>query len=198
MLIKWVRCRVTDRAAFTLGQERWKALADVPGFRGQWGGWSRTRLGVAHVFAWWWSADDYAAFLTGPHDGLAAGQAGSYAEISVRLFELELIIGAEPGAGNVVRLAHCDVLPGREEHFVRAQAEVWNPGMEDAPGMLGGLFGRDEQEFLVLTWWQSEQDHGRYQRERFPRLRKASGAAEDLAGINGDLVVLEPTWTVLP
>jgi heme-degrading monooxygenase HmoA len=198
VLIKWVRCRVTDREAFTRGQEGWKALAEVPGFLGQCGGWSRTRAGVAHVFAWWRSEDDHAAFLAGPHDGLAAGQAGSYGEIGVRLFERELIIGAGPGVGNVVRLAHCDVLAGREEHFVRAQSEVWNPGMEDAPGMLGGLFGRREREFLVLTWWSSEQDHDRYQRERFPRLRKASGAADDLAAINGDLVVLEPTWTVLP
>ncbi|MCP2202462.1 Antibiotic biosynthesis monooxygenase [Lentzea flava] len=116
----------------------------------------------------------------------------------MRLFERELTIGAGPGVGNVVRLAHCDVRPGREEHFVRAQSEVWNPGMEAAPGMTGGVFGRHGQEFLVLTWWRSAQDHDRYRGERFPSLRAASGAADDLAAITGDLVVLEPAWAVLP
>lgn len=197
MLVKWVRCRVTDPDTFGRGQQGWAALAGVPGFLGQCGGWSRRRPDVAHVFAWWRSPDDHEAFLSGPHDRLAESQAGSYGDIDVHLFGHELTIGAGPGRGSAVRLAHCDVRPGREEHFVRAQSEVWNPGMEAAPGMSGGLFCRQQREFLVLTWWRSEQDHARYESERFPGLRAASHAAGDLAAVTGDLVALERSWTVL-
>ncbi|MEV6712541.1 DUF4937 domain-containing protein [Lentzea sp. NPDC051208] len=85
VLIKWIRCRVTDPAAFDRGQRGWGALADVPGFLGQRGGWGEP--GIAHVVAFWRSAADHAAFLAGSHDALAAAQQGSYAEIDVRLFE---------------------------------------------------------------------------------------------------------------
>ncbi|SFR28762.1 protein of unknown function [Lentzea waywayandensis] len=85
MLIKWVRCEVTDPAAFDRGQRGWGALAGLPGFLGQRGGWGEQ--GIAHVVAFWRSADDHAAFLAGPHDALAAAQRGTYGEIEVRLFE---------------------------------------------------------------------------------------------------------------
>lgn len=191
MLVKWVRCRVTDPAGFVAGQQGWGALVDVPGFLGQWGGWGS---GSAHVFALWRSAEDHAAFLAGPHDRMAEGQAGTYDEIDVRSFDRELEIGAGPGVGSVVRLAHCHVRPERVGQFVRAQASVWNPGMAAAPGFHGGVFGRRGSEFLVLTWWRSAEDHARYQAERFAALREASLAAQDLAAVTGDLVALEPSW----
>ena len=53
MLVKWIRCTVTDRRGFERGQRKWAGLPGEPGFRGQGGGWSRGRQGVAHVFAFW-------------------------------------------------------------------------------------------------------------------------------------------------
>jgi heme-degrading monooxygenase HmoA len=194
MLIKWVRCRVTGPSAFGRGQEGWGALADVPGFLGQWGGWSEP--GVAHVVALWRSGDAHAAFLAGPHDRLAAAQAGTFDGIDVRLFDRELEMDG-PRDGAVVRLAHCHVHAGREEHFVRAQSEVWTPGMT-AAGMRGGVFGRNAAEFLVVSWWPSAQEHARYQADVFPGLRAASRAVDDLSAIAGALVVLEPSWAVPP
>lgn len=193
VLIKWMRCRTTDAKAFDDGQRAWGELAGLPGFLGQCGGWSEP--GVAHVLAFWRSADDHAAFLAGPHDRLAAAQRGSYAEIGVRLFERELTMDG-PCDGEVVRLAHCHVREAREPHFVAAQERVWAPGMAAAPGMRGWLFGRDGREFLVLSWWRTGFDHARYQAERFPALRAESQAAADLEAISGDLVALEPAWTV--
>lgn len=101
MLIKWVRCEVVDRAAFDLGQRGWGSLAELPGFLGQCGGWSGP--GVAHVLAFWRSAEDHAAFLGGPHDELAETQRGSYGRIDVRLFDQE---PDGPGDGAVVRIEH--------------------------------------------------------------------------------------------
>ncbi len=98
---------------------------------------------------------------------------------------------------SLVRLAHCQVRVTRQAHFLRAQAQVWNPAMTGSAGMRGGVFAqRGEAEFLVLSLWRSTLDHERYLSERFPDLRRRSGAADDLDNITADLVDLEPAWTV--
>lgn len=99
MLIKWVRCQVLDPVAFDRGQRGWGPLAEVPGFLGQCGGWSGP--GVAHVLAFWRSAEDHAAFLAGPHDELAETQRDSYGRIDVRLFDQ---VSDGPGDGAVVMI----------------------------------------------------------------------------------------------
>lgn len=152
---------------------------------------------MAHVFAFWRSERDYERFMGGVHDRLAAGQAGTYDSINVRLFDL--VIGDGPTLGPVVRLAHCQVRAGRQDHFVQAQADVWDPGMRAVPGMRDVVFGRrGEAEFLVLSSWASATDHDRYRTDRFPELRRRSGAVDDLAGITGELVTFDPLWTVSP
>lgn len=201
MMIKWVRCRAIDVGSFDRGQRAWSGLSGLPGFLGQCGGWSRREPGVAHVFAWWRSRRRHQEFMAGAHDALAAGQAGTYDSIEVRRWDHRLDVGAGLPvgfpAGSVVRLAHCQVKPGRQDHFVRAQADVWNPGMRAAPGMRGGAFARrGETEFLVLSLWTSAADHERYRVERFPELRDRSRLSGDLDAITGDLIDLEPGWTV--
>lgn len=201
MLIKWVRCRAVDVDAFDRGQRAWSQLSGLPGFLGQGGGWSRSEPSVAHVFAWWSGQRDHQAFMTGAHDRLAADQVGTYDTIEVRFLEHHLDIGAgfpvDCSDGSVVRLAHCEVKAGRQEHFVRAQAEVWNPGMQAAPGMRGGVFARRGQtEFLVLSLWKSVADHERYRTDRFLDLHHRSRAADDLDAVTGDLIELDPGWTV--
>jgi heme-degrading monooxygenase HmoA len=217
MLVKWIRCRPTSRDAFHRGQLAWAGLRDVPGFRGQCGGWSDRE---AHVFGRWSGEAAYRAFMAGPHDRFAAGQAGAYDMIDVRLFEQRLTIGHAGGDGGgdgggggddgkdgdddggdaaVLRLAHCHVRDGRTGHFAEVQATVWNPGMAARPGMRGGVFAqRGAAEFLVLSRWRSAVDHAAYLREAFPALRERSGAAGDLAAIEGALIELEPAWTVAP
>lgn len=201
MMIKWVRCHAVDVDAFDRGQRAWSGLSGLPGFLGQCGGWSRREPGVAHVFAWWRSPRHHQEFMAGAHDDLAAGQAGTYDTIEVRRWQRHLDIGAGwPAgfpAGSVARLAHCRVRAGRQDHFVRAQADVWNPGMLAAPGMRGGVFARrGRTEFLVLSLWTSAADHDRYRADRFRELSTGSRVADDLAGITGDLVDLVPGWTV--
>ncbi|MEV6348692.1 DUF4937 domain-containing protein [Actinoplanes sp. NPDC051851] len=192
MLIKWVTCDVVDRAAFGRGQLEWAALRGLPGFLGQCGGWGRQR---AHVFGFWADEGAYRAFMEGAHDHLAKAQSGTFGAIDVRLFDSVLDLGR--GDGELIRLAHCHVREGRQEHFVRAQREVWNPGMTASPGMTGGAFGRHgDREFLVLSHWRSTADHRAYIRDRFMELRGRSGAATDLAEITGDLIDVVPEWTV--
>ena len=205
VLIKSVRCHVVDKGSFDRGQRAWGDLSGLPGFLGQCGGWSHREPAVAHVFAWWRSERSYQEFMAGAHDRLAAGQAGTYDTIEVRRWEHQLDVGASLladfsfPAGTVMRLARCRVKAGRQEHFVRAQAEVWNPGMGAARGMRGGVFARgDGTEFLVLSAWDSVADHDGYVTDRFADLRRASRVTDDLEDITGDLVDLDPAWTVAP
>jgi hypothetical protein len=203
VLIKWIRCGVTDRAAFGSGQRTWAGLRGQPGFLGQGGGWSRREPGVAHVFGCWADQPSYERFMAETHDGIASAQAGTYDAIEVRLFEHLMEIGerfpADFADVSLARLAYCHVRANRQAHFMGAQAEVWNPGMTRSPGMRGGMFAqRGEAEFLVLSLWRSGTDHERYLGEYFPNLRERSGAADDLDSITGDLVDLESAWAVPP
>ena len=205
MLIKSVRCHAVDVGSFDRAQRAWLDLAGLPGFLGQCGGWSRREPGVAHVFAWWRSEQDYQQFMAGAHDHLAAGQVGTYDTIEVRRWEHQLDIGASLladfsfSAGSVIRLAHCRVKAGHQEHFIRAQVDVWNPGMGAAHGMRGGAFARrGGSEFMVLSLWNSAADHEGYVTDRFADLRRESRVSDDLDDIAGDLVELDPAWTVAP
>ncbi|WP_328459756.1 YdbC family protein [Actinoplanes sp. NBC_00393] len=93
MLIKWVSCTTTDPAAFATAQAGWNALRDLPGFLGQAGGWSQHEPGRAQIIGCWHDQAAYRAFMSGAHDRIAAGQAGTYDTIQVRIFPARQDIG---------------------------------------------------------------------------------------------------------
>jgi hypothetical protein len=198
-LVKWITCAVSDRDAFDRGQRQWAGLRSAPGFLGQGGGWDRE---TAHVFGFWADRSRYDGFMAASHDALAAAQAGTYREIQVRLFERRSDIGVPflPDFTDAVliRLAYCQIHPGRTGHFTTAEAEIWNPGMARTPGMVRGDFAEGPTGFLVLSLWRSAADHENYRRERFPQLRAQAEAGADLSGITGHLVDVEPAWWVRP
>ncbi|QDY79389.1 YdbC family protein [Streptomyces qinzhouensis] len=201
MLVKWIRCTVIDRRGFERGQRKWAGLPGEPGFRGQGGGWSRGRPQVAHVFAFWESRAFYDSFMARAHDRLAATQAGTYRDAQVRLFDhrFDVKMGFEPlfTGVDVVRIAHCKVREERVEHYALMQEKVWNPAMAGSPGMVRGLFGEAPgNEFLVMSMWQSEAERGKYRRERVERLLVRAQTEADVAALSGDVVQLEPSWTV--
>ncbi len=77
------------------------------------------------------------------------------------------------------------------------QEKVWNPAMAGSPGMIRGLFAEAPgHEFLVLSMWRSEAEHGKYRTERVERLALRAQTEADIASLTGDIVELEPTWTV--
>jgi heme-degrading monooxygenase HmoA len=202
VLVKWITCGTTSSAAFGRGQQAWDQLDNVPGFLGQGGGWSRKTPGAAQIFAFWSDPASYQVFMDGPHDRIAAAQLGTFDNIQVRVFRQRLGIASGLPAGlagsSLLRVAHCNVRKHRRDHFVQVQTEVWNPGMATSRGMRGGVFSeRTEAEFLVLSAWETAADHQRYLDHRFSELRNRAESAGDLDAITGDLVELEPSWTVL-
>ncbi|MFD7921476.1 YdbC family protein [Streptomyces sp. NPDC059740] len=201
MLVKWIRCSVVDRRGFERGQRKWAGLLGEPGFRAQAGGWSRLRPGVAHLVAFWESRAFYDSFMARSHDRLAAAQAGTYSKVQTRLFEygFDVKVGFEPvfADADVLRLAHCQVHPDRVEHFTLMQEKVWNPAMAGSPGMLRGLLGSAAgEEFLILSVWQSSAERGKYRQERVERLGLRAQTEADVRAVDGDVVALEPSWTV--
>jgi heme-degrading monooxygenase HmoA len=200
-LIKWITCEAPDSAAFGRAQLAWAQLHGVPGFLGQAGGWSRNTPGLAQIFGFWSDTAHYQAFMDREHVRIAAAQAGTFDHLRIRVLDRRFGIGPGLPAGlsgaSLLRLAHCRVREGRGDHFVRVQAEVWNPGMAAAPGMCGGVFAQcGEAEFLVLSAWRTTEDHQRYRDERFGRLRRRAEPAADLDSLTGDLIDVEPGWTV--
>lgn len=201
MLVKWIRCTVVDRHGFERGQRKWAGLLGEPGFRGQSGGWSRGRPEVAHVFAFWENRVFYDSFMARGHDRLAVAQSGMYRDMQVKLFEhrFDVKTGFEPhfADADVVRVAHSQVHEDRVEHFALMQEKVWNPAMAGSPGMLRGVFGEAPgHEFLVLSMWQSSAERGKYRAESAERLSVRAQTETDVAALTGDVVELEPSWTV--
>ncbi|EDY63274.1 YdbC family protein [Streptomyces pristinaespiralis] len=201
MLVKWIRCTVVDRRGFERGQRKWAGLPGEPGFRGQGGGWSRLRPNVAHVFAFWETRAFYDSFMARSHDRLAAGQSGTYKDIQAKLFDYRFDVktGFEPRFtdADVVRVAHCKVREDRVEHYSLMQEKVWNPAMAGSPGMVRGVFGEAPGcEFLVMSMWLSSAEHGKYRDERIERLLLRAQTQTDVVALAGDVVELEPSWTV--
>ncbi len=63
--------------------------------------------------------------------------------------------------------------------------------------MLRGLFGEAPgHEFMVLSMWQSAAEHGKYRTERVERLALRAQIEADIDSLTGDIVQLEPSWTV--
>ncbi|EST30433.1 hypothetical protein M877_09590 [Streptomyces niveus NCIMB 11891] len=156
---------------------------------------------MAHVFAFWESRAFYDSFMARSHDRLAAAQSGTFRDAQAKLFDYRFDVktGFEPRFtdADVVRIAHCKVHEERVEHFALMQEKVWNPAMAGSPGMVRGVFGdAPGNEFLVLSMWQSAAEHGKYRIERVERLSLRAQTAADVAALAGDVVDLEPGWTV--
>ncbi|MFD6530775.1 DUF4937 domain-containing protein [Streptomyces sp. NPDC060184] len=201
MLVKWMRCAVVDRHGFEEGQRQGAGLLDEPGFRGQGGGWSRGRPDIAHVFAFWENRVFYDSSMARTGDGATAGRPGAYRDVQVKLFEYRFDVktGFEPEFtdADVIRVAHSKVREDRVEHFALMQQRVWNPAMAGSPGMLRGVFGEAPgHEFLVLSMWQSSAERGKYRVQSAERLSERAGTEADVLALSGDVVQLEPSWTI--
>ena len=69
--------------------------------------------------------------------------------------------------------------------------------MAGSPGMIRGLFAEAPgHEFLVMSMWRSAAEHGKYRAERVERLALRAQLEADVASLSGEIVDLEPTWTV--
>ncbi|WP_259417501.1 YdbC family protein [Bacillus toyonensis] len=205
MLLKTIFCRVEEkkREMFSAAQEKWRDLQHLDGFHGQFGGWNEDE---ACVFTLWEDRSAYQSFMNGAHDTiyLNSNQKDTFLSCEIELFQTLYNINAKPlqnvvTEGSFVRVAICDVKGEKENHFLHKQETIWNKGMENAKGMLGGVVAKslkNETRFIVLTYWEDEMAHQYYVEESFPMLYKLANIHEDIEEIRGKQAVCKEEWLV--
>jgi len=205
VIAKLIECRVpeTQRAAFDAAQRGWSVLAAERGFVMQIGGWDARSSDVAIILGLWKSVAAYDVFMSGPHDAVAGRQTATYERIDVTVLPLSLEM---PGLANdvisalrdaaLLRVARCELIPGRSRHFDRVQQLHWASVMEEA-GMLGGAMWRSGDVAIVTTGWPSVDVHERYAREVLPEAREEAEVERDVAETRGYGVRTEATWRVV-
>lgn len=154
------------------------------------------------MFGFWESRTFYDSFVARSQERLQAAQAGTYKDLTVRLFEYRFDVkaGFRPDFTDVdlLRVAHCQVRSDRVDHYTLMQEKIWNPAMAGSPGMLRGVFAQaqTEDEFLVLSMWNSAAERGKYRSDRVERLASQADTGSDVTAVSGDVIDLEPSWTV--
>jgi len=202
-------CRVPEekRESFSRAQQQWSALRDVQGFVAQFGGWNAADPTEACIVGLWKDRVSYTAFMDNIHDEiyLSGGQQETFDRATVTVMEKMLSVGdferllsGRWTEAELIRVADCRVMPGREDHFLHMQQEVWNPAMEQTDGMLGGVFAGDmsSRHFLTITWWESAKLHRAYVKNHVANLREQAELDLDIERIVGYEVRCEPSWRV--
>ena len=184
MLLKWIVCEVEEdqTETFHAAQVAWSQIRATVGLIAQLGGWSTTGH-EACILAIWDDRPSYERFFRFVHDSVTYRQiqTRTYRRASIALGAgLIRMRGAAPtladaaGESGFLRVADCQVQPARRNQFIDAQLRVWEPGMADCPGQLGGAFsvveGTDDR-FLVTTLWRDEDSHDGYVRDSQPGLK---------------------------
>lgn len=212
MIIKRIICKVkeSEREMFYEHQKQWKPLSKVKGFIGQIGGWNNQQQLTACIYSFWESEIEYQEFMEKEHDQIFvhSGQESTYESINVSLFEEKLSIpGLEDNIvavirkSNYIRIALSQVKQHKLKHFVEIQEKVWNAEMQKTEGMLGGTFSthqKQNNEFLVLTGWESADCHQNYMKDNFPELFKKAKPKDDVLELTGEQFKVEEAWRVCP
>jgi len=205
MLLKTIYCKVEEekKALFSKAQEKWQAIQHLDGFHGQFGGWNEDE---ACVFTLWEDRRAYQSFMNSAHDiiYLNSNQEDTFLSCEIELFQplydiTDTHLNDVITAGSFVRVAICDVKQQRKKQFLHKQETIWNKGMENAKGMLGGVVGKslkNENCYIVLTYWKDEMAHQNYVEEIFQELYKLANIHEDLKDIRGKQAVCKEEWLV--
>ncbi|ACA88991.1 DUF4937 domain-containing protein [Shewanella woodyi] len=209
MIAKYIRCEVVEakRNIFSKGQRLWLETAHCEGFISQLGGWEQ-ETNIAVILARWTDMESVKDFMSAAHDPIAerANQVGSYSHISVSYLSAVICIpafnqgGKNQASCGFIRIADCYIDPDKLDEFIQEQKTLWNPGMQQVEGMLGGQlwqFNDESDRYLVTTYWESEAAHRHYMAEYFPRL-KQQAATDIIHTISGHHIQTEPSWRVTP
>ena len=203
------KVKLNRQPEFGAAQERWQKISNAEGFIAQTGGWNLNDNLEACIISFWQSQSHLTNFMHRLHDEIFENnqQLETYNSLTVSHFDCQLDMPGEQETlleaikwGKVLRIADCNVRPGRIGHFGEAQQKTWVPGMQHAKGMLGGKFSKvsnGDSRYLVSTFWDSLENHNIYQKHQVPGFRKQTDVSKDLVQISGKAISLVDSWKVL-
>lgn len=210
MYIKWIVCTVPNskKEEFSIAQEKWNKTAEANGFLAQTGGWNIKNTNEACIIAFWKNKESLQNFMTNLHDVIFTNnnQISTYSSIKVGYFNA--LMNMEGETNNIleaisnskfIRIADCIVKKDKIKHFEEVQKTIWIPTMKKAKGMLGGKFSLNEKDqfnYLVSTFWDSENHHQNYVQNQLLLNQKSANITSDLDAISGKFMVNEKKWTV--
>lgn len=144
--------------------------------------------------------------MNGAHDTiyLNSNQEDTFLSCEIELFQTlyditDTLLKDVVTEGSFVRVTICDVKVEKEKYFLHKQETIWNKEMENIKGMLGGVVGKslkNENRYIVLTYWKDEKAHQHYVEEIFPELYKLANIHEDIGDISGKQAVCKEEWLV--
>lgn len=210
MLLKWIVCTVPseEREAFAKAQLAWRRIRYADGLIAQIGGFDLDDPTAACILAAWHDEASHGVFMRTLHEAVVSesGQAAHYTAISTEHYA---VVSRMPGqrprfqealcAGRLLRVARCRVTAERVHPFVRAQLDVFTPGLASAKGMYGGAFAKRENAedtFLSLSSWQDNDLHQLYVDHHLPTLNERAATSDDVAERVDRVVELEPHWAI--
>lgn len=143
--VTWIRAHVDSAVDFDRAQQLWRGISGFPALVGQSGGWSANE-GTAVVVTLWVGRDAHRAYRTTAHDHVADQQRQTYTSFTAELLDVQARsavdwMPASIGRGGILRTADCELRPGRFEHALEIQRDLWLPAMHRAR-MQYGLLAR--------------------------------------------------------
>lgn len=206
-ILKLIRCQVPreHRDAFSAAQGIWQQLESVNGFAGQAGGWEAVS-GHAIIFGYWQNQADLQHFMeTQNADFLQQNKdVQRFSQCSVSLYEQTLAVPALSSETNtesrIVRTVYCNSVKN-ENRFRGDQIAMWNPALAKQHGMQGGYIWRNlerPRDFILQTYWESEQAHSRYVEDLLPELMQAMRPMHYMQSISGSYIHEQSLWRVNP
>lgn len=212
MLLKWIVCKVPEhlRSEFIAAQKAWSQLAALPGFKAQTAGWNIKSSADACILSMWNDLESYQQFMNSEHDKILRYNQQDRTRDAIATDVMNTLMelpGAAPSLeaaitdAEVIRVADCIVREGREAQFREAERDVWAPGMQQADGMLGGVFCRSTEplpRYLVVSFWKSVEQHESYVQSKYNSLSVKSEVADNVEELSSYLIKVDRNWTVLP
>lgn len=158
MWVKWIRCSVDadQRAAFDEAQQAWRALAGLPGFILQVGGWNVHDNSEACILGLWADQAAYQAFMQHHHDRITdtSGQGSTYRAITVTFFDVlwQIDRSFTFAGAEWLHIAQYTVQPEQTARFLEIQREQW-----ESTGAPAGLVARaaeqDQWTYFAASAW---------------------------------------------
>jgi hypothetical protein len=207
MLLKAIRCQISpeEQAKFAEGQQRWAALAELPGFISQQGGWNDND---AWVFGWWQDWQHYSAFMAEQHDPIYAQtqQAASIQKSEISFWQSLPSAQLDrtrnlcaDGQAHVILIEMLQLAPGAWADFDDFLKWRWRPGLAGAAGLATAQICQHRKlpgKYLACSRWLASADPVGMGRLLQPGFKLPHRRTQLFKSLAQSKIRIEPDWQV--